>query len=58
MSERNAKVIGAAIGGLAAAAGLCRSGWHVTFLEQAAELSAAGAGITLAPNAVHRRATL
>jgi 2-polyprenyl-6-methoxyphenol hydroxylase-like FAD-dependent oxidoreductase len=52
VSERNAVVVGAGIGGLAVAAGLCRSGWQVTVLEQAPQLSAAGAGITLAPNAV------
>jgi len=52
MSERNAIVIGAGIGGLAVAAGLCRNGWRVTVLEQVPQLSAAGAGITLAPNAV------
>lgn len=52
MPERNAIVIGAGIGGLATAAGLSRNGWRVTVFEQAPQLNAVGAGITLAPNAV------
>jgi 2-polyprenyl-6-methoxyphenol hydroxylase-like FAD-dependent oxidoreductase len=45
-------VIGAGIGGLAAAAGLARAGWRVTVFEQAPAFAPAGAGISLAPNAV------
>jgi 2-polyprenyl-6-methoxyphenol hydroxylase-like FAD-dependent oxidoreductase len=52
MSERNAIVIGGGIGGLATAAGLRRTGWRVTVFEQSTRLAEAGAGITLAPNAV------
>ncbi|MEU4579717.1 hypothetical protein [Nonomuraea sp. NPDC023979] len=47
-----AVVIGGEIGGLATALALARTGWQVTVLEQAREVRAVGAGITLAPNAV------
>ena len=43
-------VIGAGIGGLAAAAGLCSAGWDVTAFERATSLEPAGAGLGLAPN--------
>jgi 2-polyprenyl-6-methoxyphenol hydroxylase-like FAD-dependent oxidoreductase len=43
-------VIGAGIGGLAAAAGLCAAGWEVTACERAASLEPIGAGLALAPN--------
>jgi 2-polyprenyl-6-methoxyphenol hydroxylase-like FAD-dependent oxidoreductase len=43
-------VIGAGIGGLAAAAGLCSAGWDVTACERATSLEPAGAGLSLAPN--------
>ena len=43
-------VIGAGIGGLAAAAGLCSAGWDVTVCERAASLEPVGAGLALAPN--------
>jgi 2-polyprenyl-6-methoxyphenol hydroxylase-like FAD-dependent oxidoreductase len=43
-------VIGAGIGGLAAAAGLCLAGWDVTACERATSLEPAGAGLALAPN--------
>ncbi|WP_414169877.1 FAD-dependent monooxygenase [Streptoverticillium reticulum] len=46
-----AVVIGAGIGGLAAAAALHRRGWHVTVLERAPSLEPVGAGISLMPNA-------
>jgi choline dehydrogenase-like flavoprotein len=52
MSQRSAIVIGGGIGGLATAAGLLRTGWRVTVLEQAPRFEAVGAGITLEPNAV------
>jgi 2-polyprenyl-6-methoxyphenol hydroxylase-like FAD-dependent oxidoreductase len=43
-------VIGAGIGGLATAAGLCAAGWDVTACERAASVEPAGAGLALAPN--------
>jgi 2-polyprenyl-6-methoxyphenol hydroxylase-like FAD-dependent oxidoreductase len=43
-------VIGAGIGGLAAAAGLHLAGWHVTVCECAASLEPVGAALALAPN--------
>ncbi len=50
--RRTAIVVGGGIGGLATAAALTRTGWQVTLLEQARSFGPAGAGITLAPNAV------
>jgi 2-polyprenyl-6-methoxyphenol hydroxylase-like FAD-dependent oxidoreductase len=50
MAAARAVVIGAGIGGLAAAAGLHAAGWAVTVCERAAELEPAGAGLALAPN--------
>ncbi|OYU99202.1 MAG: salicylate hydroxylase [Burkholderiales bacterium PBB5] len=44
-------VAGGGIGGLAAALALTRQGFHVTVLEQAAQLGEIGAGIQLGPNA-------
>ncbi len=46
-----AVVVGGGIGGLAAAVGLRRVGWDVTVLEKAPEITGAGAGISLWPNA-------
>ena len=43
-------VIGAGIGGLAAAAGLCAAGWDVTACERAASLEPVGVALALAPN--------
>ncbi len=43
-------MIGAGIGGLAAAAGLRLAGWHVTVCERAASLEPVGAALALAPN--------
>lgn len=43
-------VIGAGIGGLAVAAGLCAAGWDVTICERAAAIEPVGAGLALAPN--------
>ena len=43
-------MIGAGIGGLAAAAGLCAAGWEVTACERAASVEPVGAGLALAPN--------
>lgn len=45
-------IVGAGIGGLAAAIGLRRAGIAVAVYEQAARLGEVGAGITLWPNAV------
>src|SRR5262245_16448905 len=45
-----AAVVGAGIGGLAAAAGLRRSGLEVTVHEQSPALAPLGAGLTLWPN--------
>lgn len=44
-------VIGAGIGGLAAALTLARSGFEVSLFEQASELREIGAGIQISPNA-------
>lgn len=52
MSERTAVVVGAGIGGLAAAIALQRSGVTVRVLERSATLQPVGFGITLAPNAM------
>ncbi|MBU2666626.1 FAD-dependent monooxygenase [Actinoplanes bogorensis] len=46
----DAIVIGAGIGGLAAALALERQGWNVTVLERAAALENVGAGLAVAPN--------
>ncbi|MFJ6581035.1 FAD-dependent monooxygenase [Streptomyces sp. NPDC091368] len=51
MEQHRVVVVGAGIGGLAAAVALHRRGWHVTVLERAADLTPVGAGIALAPNA-------
>ena len=50
MSRARAVVIGAGIGGLAATAGLCSSGWDVTTCERAESLEPVGAALGLAPN--------
>jgi 2-polyprenyl-6-methoxyphenol hydroxylase-like FAD-dependent oxidoreductase len=51
MPQSRAVVIGAGVGGLAAAAALHRRGWQVTVVERATALAPVGAGISLAPNA-------
>ena len=43
-------VIGAGIGGLAVAAGLCAAGWDVTACERAGSLEPIGVALALAPN--------
>lgn len=48
-----AAVVGAGIGGLAAAVGLQRQGWNVTVLERARTLEPVGSGLGIAPNALH-----
>jgi 2-polyprenyl-6-methoxyphenol hydroxylase-like FAD-dependent oxidoreductase len=50
MARARAVVIGAGIGGLAAAAGLCSAGWDVTACERATSLEPVGAGLALGPN--------
>jgi 2-polyprenyl-6-methoxyphenol hydroxylase-like FAD-dependent oxidoreductase len=50
MVRARAVVIGAGVGGLAAAAGLCAAGWEVTACERATSLEPVGAGLALGPN--------
>lgn len=50
LEGRHVAVVGAGIGGTAAALLLARAGAHVTLFEQAPEPRAAGAGILLQPN--------
>ncbi|SCL46508.1 FAD-dependent monooxygenase [Micromonospora chersina] len=52
MGEPHAIVVGAGIGGLAAALALHRRRWRVTVLERAAEPRELGAGLTLMANAL------
>jgi 2-polyprenyl-6-methoxyphenol hydroxylase-like FAD-dependent oxidoreductase len=52
MVQQHAIVVGAGIGGLAAACALRRAGWAVQVLEQAGRLEPVGAGLTLWPAAV------
>ncbi|MFD8981695.1 FAD-dependent monooxygenase [Streptomyces sp. NPDC059564] len=56
--ERHAVVAGAGIGGLTAALALHRRGWRVTVCERAAGPATVGAGIVLAPNALHALDTI
>ena len=51
--ENQALIIGAGIGGLAAAIALRRAGYAVQVFEHAQELREIGAGLTLWPNAVN-----
>ena len=50
MTTARAVVIGAGVGGLAAAVGLRVAGWDVTVCERAASLEPVGAALALAPN--------
>lgn len=50
MSTGTAIIVGAGIGGLAAAIGLRRQGWNVTVLEQTTRIRGTGAGISLWSN--------
>ena len=52
-NAREAVIIGAGVGGLAAANALYRGGWQVTVLERADALRPIGAGIAMPPNAMH-----
>lgn len=51
-------MVGGGIGGLSAALALSGDGHRVTIVERAARFEAVGAGIVLAPNAVHALAVL
>ena len=51
VDKRSAIVVGAGIGGLAAALALARQGQTVDLLEQSSEIAEIGAGLQLAPNA-------
>jgi 2-polyprenyl-6-methoxyphenol hydroxylase-like FAD-dependent oxidoreductase len=52
-SGRHAVVAGAGIGGLTVAVALRRQGWDVTVFERVPALEPVGAGLGLAPNALH-----
>jgi 2-polyprenyl-6-methoxyphenol hydroxylase-like FAD-dependent oxidoreductase len=47
VTRARAVVIGAGIGGLTVAAGLCSAGWDLTTCERAASLELIGAGLAL-----------
>ena len=49
---RRAVVVGAGIGGVAAAGALAQVGWRVTVLERAPEMGEVGAGISIWPPAL------
>lgn len=51
MQDSQVLVVGAGIGGLAAALALLRAGQRVRVIEQVAELSEVGAGLSITPNA-------
>jgi 2-polyprenyl-6-methoxyphenol hydroxylase-like FAD-dependent oxidoreductase len=51
-NRRNAAVVGAGIGGLAAGIALRQAGWEVTVYEAAPELRPLGAGLSIWPNGV------
>ena len=53
MTEYHVMIIGAGIGGLAAALSLQRHGMRVSIYEQAPELREFGAGLMVTPNAMH-----
>ena len=52
MSQRRALIVGAGIGGLAAAIALDRTGWRVRVFERAANPRELGFALSLAPNAM------
>jgi 2-polyprenyl-6-methoxyphenol hydroxylase-like FAD-dependent oxidoreductase len=58
MLPRNAVIVGAGIGGLAAAIALKRSGWDVRVFERAESPRELGFALLLAPNAMHALAAL
>src|SRR4029079_11249603 len=51
-NARRIAIVGAGLGGLAAAIALRRQGFEVQIYEQAAELAEFGAGINISPNSV------
>ncbi|GAA0392640.1 monooxygenase [Acrocarpospora corrugata] len=51
-------VVGAGIGGLAAAAAFQRKGWEVTVLERAPSIEPVGSGLAMAPNALRALDTI
>lgn len=51
MRDSRVLLVGAGIGGLAAALGLLRGGQRVELIEQAAQLTEVGAGLSITPNA-------
>ena len=53
MSDGNILIVGAGMGGLAAALGLQHAGVKVSLYEQAPQLGEVGAGLSISPNAVH-----
>lgn len=53
MQELEIAIVGAGIGGLAAALALQRAGHRVRIFEQAPHLTEVGAGLSLSPTAVH-----
>src|SRR5690242_8327881 len=52
LDSRSAVIVGAGIGGLAAALSLRRAGWDVRVVEQAATPRELGFALALAPNAL------
>jgi 2-polyprenyl-6-methoxyphenol hydroxylase-like FAD-dependent oxidoreductase len=55
---RTAVVVGAGVGGLAAAGGLARSGWYVTLLERRDRLRGASTAVLIWPNGAAALAAL
>lgn len=53
MEKLNVVIAGAGIGGMTCAIAMLKNGFNVDVYEAALELSDVGAGITLAPNAMH-----
>ncbi|GAA2755782.1 FAD-dependent monooxygenase [Actinopolymorpha rutila] len=56
--QRRAVVVGAGVGGLAAAGALARDGWQVDLLERRPRIQAVGAGLSLWPNALRAIAAI
>jgi len=52
MKQRTALIVGAGIGGLAAAIALRAAGWRVRVFERSASPRELGFGLNLAPNAI------
>jgi 2-polyprenyl-6-methoxyphenol hydroxylase-like FAD-dependent oxidoreductase len=58
LTVRTAVVVGAGVGGLAAAGALARTGWHVTLLERGERLRGDGAALLIWPNGAAALAAL